>query len=207
MIPSLPNTLRRCHSTVRGLRNSWAPISGFVCPVAASLAIWSSCGVRSSIVSTLRLRTVSPVASSSRRARSAKASMPASIEDRVRGTELLAGVDAAALAPQPLAVDELRAAERHADAGAAEPFDRLAVEPLGGVPVTEHRSRAGVEPERPVGVVRLGDLRQQRGRARAARSGLPLWTAASTRSASSHIGVPRPCGSSAARSAAARASS
>jgi len=29
-MPSFPKTLRRCHSTVRGLRNSWAPISGFV---------------------------------------------------------------------------------------------------------------------------------------------------------------------------------
>jgi hypothetical protein len=28
LIPSLRNTFRRCHSTVRGLRNSRAPISG-----------------------------------------------------------------------------------------------------------------------------------------------------------------------------------
>ena len=32
LMPSFPNTLRRCHSTVRRLRNSWAPISGFVLP-------------------------------------------------------------------------------------------------------------------------------------------------------------------------------
>jgi uncharacterized protein (DUF427 family) len=35
LIPSLPKTLPRCHSTVRGLRNSWAPTSAFVCPSEA----------------------------------------------------------------------------------------------------------------------------------------------------------------------------
>ena len=63
---------------VRGLRNSRALISGLDRPSRASLAICSSCGVSSSIVSTERLRTFSPVASNSRRARSAKASMPIS---------------------------------------------------------------------------------------------------------------------------------
>ena len=42
LIPSLPNVLVRCHSTVRGLRNSWAPISGFVCPSAARRATCTS---------------------------------------------------------------------------------------------------------------------------------------------------------------------
>jgi hypothetical protein len=74
LIPSLPNTLPRCHSTVRGLRKSWAPISGFVCPPAATRATCASCGVSSSSVWAVRLRTVSPVARSSRRARSANAS-------------------------------------------------------------------------------------------------------------------------------------
>ena len=32
LMPSLVKTLRRWYSTVRGLMNSWAPISGFVCP-------------------------------------------------------------------------------------------------------------------------------------------------------------------------------
>ena len=43
-IPSLANTLRRCHSTVRGLRKSRAPISGFDSPSRASRAICRSCG-------------------------------------------------------------------------------------------------------------------------------------------------------------------
>ena len=38
-IPSLVNTWRRCHSTVRGLRKSRAPISGFDSPSRASSAI------------------------------------------------------------------------------------------------------------------------------------------------------------------------
>ena len=73
---SLANTLPRCHSTVRRPMNSCAPISELVRPSQASWAISSSCGVRSTRVSSLRLRTVSPVAWSSRRARSAKASAP-----------------------------------------------------------------------------------------------------------------------------------
>ena len=48
------------------LRKSWAPISGFVCPPAARWAIWSSYGVRSPRVSSVRLRTVSPVAATAR---------------------------------------------------------------------------------------------------------------------------------------------
>ena len=57
-MPSLVNTLPRCHSTVRGLMNSWLPISWLVRPSRASLAIWASWAVRSVRVSTVRLRTV-----------------------------------------------------------------------------------------------------------------------------------------------------
>ena len=41
-MPSFVKTLRRCHSTVWGLMNSWAPISGLVSPSPASLAICAS---------------------------------------------------------------------------------------------------------------------------------------------------------------------
>ena len=75
LMPSFAKTLRRCHSTVRALMNSWAPISGFDRPSLARRAIWASCAVRSSRVSTLRLRTVAPVARSSLRVRSANPSM------------------------------------------------------------------------------------------------------------------------------------
>ena len=60
---SFAKTLLRCHSTVRRLRNSSAPISGLVRPSAARRAMRASCAVNSSRPPTVRLRTVSPVAS------------------------------------------------------------------------------------------------------------------------------------------------
>jgi hypothetical protein len=51
LMPSLLNTLRRCHSTVRALMKSWAPISAFDRPSRARRAICASCAVRSSRVS------------------------------------------------------------------------------------------------------------------------------------------------------------
>src|SRR6516164_488098 len=76
LISSLVNTLRRCHSTVRGLRNSWAAISGLDRPARASCAICASCGVSVSRASMVAWRAVAPAAASSRRARSANAAMP-----------------------------------------------------------------------------------------------------------------------------------
>ena len=46
---------------------------------------------------------------------------------------MLAGVEAAALAATPLAVEQMRAGELHADAGAAQAVDRFAVEAVGGI--------------------------------------------------------------------------
>src|ERR1700754_4254429 len=68
LMPSLVKTLRRWYLTVRGLMNSRVPISGFDSPSRASRAICASWGVSSPLVSAVRLRTVSPVASSSRAA-------------------------------------------------------------------------------------------------------------------------------------------
>ena len=76
VIPSFANTLRKWYSTVRGLRNSCPAMSLFEPPSATSRAIWSSCGVSSSTVLGSRLRTVSPVARNSPRARSAHGSAP-----------------------------------------------------------------------------------------------------------------------------------
>jgi hypothetical protein len=48
------------------------------------------------------------------------------------GAQLLARVGAAALAAQPLAVEQVSARELATDAGTAQPADRLAVETVGG---------------------------------------------------------------------------
>jgi len=69
----LVKTLPRWYWTVRAEMNSRAPISGFDRPSRASRAIWASWAVSWALVSTVRLRAVSPVAASSRRARSANA--------------------------------------------------------------------------------------------------------------------------------------
>ena len=151
LMSSLVKTLRRWYLTVRGLMNSRVPISGFESPSRASRAICASWAVSSSRVSTVRLRTVSPVASSSRRARSANASDAHRRQHLVGGAQLLARVDAPVLAAQPLAVEQMGAGELHADAGTAEAFDRLAVETVGDVALAEQGADAGLDPQRPLG--------------------------------------------------------
>src|SRR5207247_6577811 len=72
-MPSLMKTLCRWYSIVLRLTNSWLAISWLDAPSRAIRAIRASWGVRSSVVSEVRLRAVSPVARSSRAARSANA--------------------------------------------------------------------------------------------------------------------------------------
>src|SRR6266849_2160490 len=88
-------------------------------------------------------------------------------------SELLPRVYAPILAPEPFAVDEVRAGKLDADPGACEPLDRFAVERLGCVasvneglcacqhpegPVRARRARALFEPRQRVG----SDLRLAR---------------------------------------------
>lgn len=63
--PSFVNELRRCHSTVRGLRKSPAPICRLVWLSLARTATCISCAVRSKPTVPVRPRTGSPVARSS----------------------------------------------------------------------------------------------------------------------------------------------
>ena len=76
------------------------------------------------------------------------------------GAELLAGVEPAALAAQPFAVEEVGAGKRDADAGAAKAFDRLSIEGLRGLILAEQRPRAGLDAEPPVGATGTGRLRE-----------------------------------------------
>ena len=131
-IPSLPNTLRRCHSTVRGLRNSRAPISGFDSPSRASSRDLPL--LRGQIVARLDRPLAHLLAR--RQQLPARALGERLHPDRrellVGGAELLARVDPATLAAQPLAVEQVRAGELGPQPGAAQPLDRLAIQALGG---------------------------------------------------------------------------
>src|SRR4051794_21748955 len=64
--------------------------------------------------------------------------------------QLLTRVNAAALAAQPFAVEEMRASEFDAHMGAAESLDGLAVKALGGIALAEQRSRARFDSQRPL---------------------------------------------------------
>ncbi len=69
----------------------------------------------------------------------------------VGGAQLLARVAAAALAAQPLAVEQVSAGQFRAVPGPAEVADRLAVQAVSGLAVAEQRAYAGFHPQRPLG--------------------------------------------------------
>ena len=153
-------------------------------PVRASRAIWASCGVSWSRGSAVRVRTVSPVASSSRRARSANASHADRGEHVVRGAQLRPGVGPPALAAQPLAVEQVRAGEVGPEAGAAKPVDRLAIAALGVLAVAEQRPGTRVDSLPPVGAGRCWSPGQPAERVRRpARSARSWWPPRSARAA------------------------
>jgi hypothetical protein len=154
LMSSLVNTLRRCYSTVRGLMNSSAPISGFVCPArrAARSAPPGGADVT---------RLIDPLASGfsgdhelATRALG-KGVGPDAAERLVGGPKLLAGVKAPILATQPLAVEEPGASEVSHATAALEPLDRLAAERLRSSSIAQQGARAGLDPERPIGAARL----------------------------------------------------
>src|SRR5205085_9682625 len=64
---------------------------------------------------------------------------------------VIAAIDATALTPQPLAVEEMRPGEVDGHAGSAESVDRLQMEALGTRAVHAQRRRARPDPEGPVG--------------------------------------------------------
>ena len=108
---SLAKTLRRCHSTVRGLRKSCAPISGLDSPSRASPAMCRSCGVSSSRASTLRARTRLAGGDQLVAGAFGERLHADGREQVVRRSQLCARVDAARAAAQPFPVEEVRACE------------------------------------------------------------------------------------------------
>jgi len=136
---------------VRGLMNSRAAISGFVRPWAASRATCVSCVVSSSTVSTVRFAHC--LAGGRKLALSAlgERSRAHSAEHLVGSAQLLARVDAAVLATQPLAVQQAAARELERRAAARETLDRFAVERLV---VAQQSPAARFDPERPFGAAR-----------------------------------------------------
>ena len=166
-MPSLAKTLRRCHSTVRGLRKSWAPISGFVYPVGRHprrSASPAASGRRASRRCACARSRRWPAARGGRARRTARCpcrrtarARRGAARARRRGGSRAAATRrrGAARGPAPMRMRVRR-----------QPLDRLAVEPLGGVALGEHAPRERARrPSAPVGAVGLGDLGEPRERA------------------------------------------
>ena len=64
------------------------------------------------------------------------------------------------LLAQPLAIEQMRASERYANAGATQPFDWLAVQMLGGFAAAEQRAAARLYPQCPIGTAGPRGLRE-----------------------------------------------
>ena len=138
---------------VRVLRNSFAAISGLVCPSRASRAMCSSCGV-----SSVRGVDLAPADLLARGQQLAAGALGEGLrahrgEQVVGGAQLAARVDPSALAMQPLAVQQVGPGELGPQRGAAEPLDRLGVALLRSVPFAQQRSRARLQALRPVGTL------------------------------------------------------
>ena len=65
-------------------------------------------------------------------------------------TQLLTCVDPPALPAQPLPVEQTGASEINADPGAAETFQRFAIETFSGIRVAQQGARPGFDAQRPV---------------------------------------------------------
>lgn len=118
-----------------------------VAPREASVAVWDSWGVRSWRVSELRLRAVSPVATSLSQVRSAKPRAYL-FELRVRGTQLLPGLGAALAPPEPSAVQEPGAGQLEGARAVGQAVDGRGVERVGFGVGSEQGARAGEQAER-----------------------------------------------------------
>ena len=160
LISSFVNTLCRWYSTVRGLMNSCAPISGFEWPSRASS---SDLGLlRGELIACVCCAFAHRLAGGRQlAARTLGKSLGSHVAEHLVGApQLLARIHPSVLAAQPLAVEQVGASELEADAGAAKPLDRLTVEVLGGLAVAEQRSGARLDAQRPVGAAGACRLRE-----------------------------------------------
>ena len=137
---SFVNTLCRCHSTVRGLRKSRAPISGFDSPSRASRAI---CRL-------LRGQLVARLDGACARLARGEQLPPCALCERLHPhrRELVVGGRAVRahrpgepLAAQPLAVEQVRARQVHAHLASPEEGERLTVQMLPAVTPELKRAR------------------------------------------------------------------
>ncbi len=176
---------------MRGLMNSWAPISGLVCPSLARRAICASWGVRTSRVSSVRLRAVSPVARSSRRARSANASAPMRLKQSWAARSCSRASTRRFSRRSHSPYSELGAGELDGDPAAREPLDRLAVEGLGVVALAQQRARPAPRSRAPNRCRPRACARSAVRSAAAASSGAPLRAPASTSSTRDQPKSPR----------------
>ena len=165
LMPSLVKTFCRWYSTVCGLRNSWAAISGLDKPDPGQPGDLGLLGVSSpsrgggALAGGLAGGQQLAAGPFGERLHADRG------EHVVRGAQLRPRVGPPALAAQPLAVQQVRAGQFGTKAGAAEPADRLAVQALGVLAVAEQRPAARVDPLPPVGLAGAGRLGQQAERA------------------------------------------
>src|SRR6185437_5115561 len=147
-MPSFRNTLLRWNSTVETVMNSREAISALVLPCAARTATCRSCGVRSPGTGRVRLRTCSPVASSSARARPANGTAPR-VENLVRGAQVRARFSAPPAAAEPF--PEQKAGPREVQGGRplAEQLDRFPIAVLSLLVGAHQGLAAGQEAEAP----------------------------------------------------------
>ena len=120
-----------------GADEQLAPISWLVRPSRASLAIWASWAVRS--VSGLDRALAHRLAGGQQLAAGAFGEPFHAHRGQhlVGDAKLLARVDAAIFAPEPFAVEQMRAGQIRTHAGAAEPLDRLTVQTVGGLALAQ----------------------------------------------------------------------
>jgi hypothetical protein len=205
LMASLRKTLCKWYSTVRGLMNSRAAISGLDSPSPASRPIWISRAVSWTGASVMRLRARSPVASSSRLVRSAKPSTPivTNISCAIRSCSRASTRRFWRRSHSPYRRWARASSTRRRvrpRRSTASRYRRSAVWPS----LSSARAHASTPSAQSVPLARA--LSDSLSRALAARSGIPLRTAASISSAAAHVENTSSCGSSPARCAAASAS-